>query len=61
MINFIGNCTTAQVSIWLYLEQVRQMDLYFTVRLVVPDATMSQGVVLGEPSVVNVTVPRTLP
>ena len=58
-IHFRGNRTTAQVSMRLFLKPVRQMNLQFTVRLVVPAVALSQGVVLGEPNVVTVTVPHT--
>ena len=61
LINFHANYTTAQVSIWLFLEPVRHMNLQFTVRLVVPAASLSKGVALGEPSVATVTVPLTQP
>ena len=58
-IHFRGNHTTAQVSIRLFVKPVRQMDLQFTVGLVVPAVALSQGMVLGEPNVVTVTVPHT--
>ena len=58
-IHFWGNHKAAQVSIRLFLKPVRQMDLQFTVRLVVPAVALSQGVVLGEPNIATVTVPHT--
>ena len=60
-INFRGNYTAVQVPIWLFLEPVRHMELQFSVRLVVPPNALTQGVVLGEPNIATVTVPRTLP
>ena len=45
------------VPIQLFPEEFGDMDLQFNVRLVVPVAARSQGVVLGEPSVATVTVP----
>ena len=51
------NVSIALLQIQLSPEQVGDMDLQFTVRLVVPAAAMSQGVVLGEPSLSTVTVP----
>ena len=38
-------------------EEVGDMDLQFTVRLVVSAAAMLQGIVLGEPNVATVIVP----
>ena len=49
--------TKTRVLIYLYPEEVGDMDLQFTVRLSIPAAAMSQGVVLGEPNVATVTVP----
>ena len=46
-----------QVPINLAPEKIGDMDLQFTVRLSIPAAAMSQGVVLGEPNVATVTVP----
>lgn len=55
------NLRKTLVPIKLLPEQVGNMDLQFTVRLVVPSAAKSQGVVLGEPNVATVTVPATRP
>ena len=55
------NLSKTLVLITLFPEQVGNMDLQFTIRLVVPAAVMSQGVVLGEPNVATVTVPATKP
>ena len=45
------------MSIILYPEVVGYIDLQFNVILVAPLATVSQGVVLGEPNKTIVTVP----
>ena len=58
---FPVDVSTSLVPIQLFPEQVGDMDLQFTVRLVVPAGAMSRGVVLGEPSVSTVTVPATRP
>ena len=50
---------TAIVTIPLFPEAVGNRDLDFTATLIVPAAAMSQGVILGEPSVATVTVPAT--
>ena len=54
---FPVNLKTDLVVIQLFPEQLGDMDAQFTVRLAVPADAMLQGVVLGEPSVANVTVP----
>ena len=46
----------APVTIQLFPEGIGDMELEFNVTLIVPPAAMSQGVVLGEPSVATVTI-----
>jgi len=46
----------APVTIQLFPEGIGDMELEFYVTLIVPPAAMSQGVVLGEPSVATVTI-----
>ena len=53
--------TTALVTVPLFPEAVGNTDVNFIVRLVVPVAAMSQGVILGEPNISTVTVPATRP
>ena len=45
------------MPIQLFPEEVEDMDIQFNVTLIVPPDAMSQGVVLGEPSMATVTVP----
>ena len=56
---FFANSQSKKTGVPINLapEKVGNMDLQFTVRLVVPAAAMLQGVVLGEPNVATVTVP----
>ena len=46
----------APVTIRLFPEGIGDMELEFNVTLIVPPAAMSQGVVLGEPSVATITI-----
>ena len=57
IVSFSANDNSALVPIQLFPEQVGDTDLQFIVRLVLPAAAMSQGVILGEPNVATVTVP----
>ena len=54
---FLPGTETTYVSIRLFPETVGYMDLQFNAILVVPLAAVSQGVVLGEPNRIIVTVP----
>ena len=54
------NSKKTRVPINLAPEKVGDMDLQFTVRLVVPAAAMLQGIVLGEPNVATVIVPGSI-
>ena len=51
--------STAIVPISLSPEVIlaQDMELEFIARLVVPDAARAQRVIMGEPSVSNVTIP----
>lgn len=60
-VEFLPGLELVPVIIQLFPEGIGDMDLQFTVTLIIPPATMSQGVVLGEPSVATVTIHVTEP